>query len=108
VAVFNPAPVEVALSNLPSTAPDFIDIPISYVVPQNNTVPGTTLIYTGREGDQARLSGGQGYPLFPLGNSMTWSGRLGPNVLLRYDLVVSRLDDYGLGLSGTARLWITN
>ncbi len=108
VAVFNPTPVEVPLSGLPSTPPDFIDIPISYVVPENHRVPGTALTYTGREGDQARLSGGQGYPLFPLGNSVTWSGQLAPNVLLRYDLVVSRLDDYGLGLSGTARLWVTN
>lgn len=108
VAIFNPTPVEVPLSELPSTPPDFIDIPISYVVPQSHRVPGTTLLYAGREGDQARLEGGQGYPLFPLGNSVTWSGRLTSNVLLRYDLVVSRLDEYGLGLSGTARLWITN
>ncbi len=108
VAVLYPQPVEVPISVLPTTAPDFSNIPIDYLVPQGQMVPGTILRYDGQLDGNAILSGGTGNPSYPLGNSVIYSGRLTDNVIIRYDLLVSRLDDFGVGLTGTARVWITN
>jgi|GEM_PF-1469954 hypothetical protein len=108
VSVLNPQPVEIPISLLPETVPDFSNIPIDYLVPPGQMVPGTTLRYEGQQDGNAIFSGGSGLPAYPLGNSVIYSGRLTTNVIIRYDLVVSRLDDSGVGLSGPARVWITN
>lgn len=108
VAVLFPEPLEVPISALPGTLPDFSNIPIDYVVPQGSLVPGTVLRYEGVQNGNAIFSGGTGFPSYPLGNSVIYSGRLATNAIIRYDLVVSRLDEVGVGLSGTARVWITN
>jgi len=108
VAVLFPQPFEIPISALPGTLPDFSNIPIDYVVPQGQLVPGTVLRYEGQQDGSAIFSGGTGFPSYPLGNSVIYSGRLSSNVIIRYDLVVSRLDEFGVGLSGTARVWITD
>lgn len=106
LAIFNPSPLEIPLSSLPSAPPDFANIPVDYNVPEGRLVPGTTLLYQGQQDGMALLTGSSAYPLYPVGNSVTWTGRLTSNVLLRYDLVVSRIDENGVGLLGTAQLWI--
>lgn len=107
VGIMNPLPREVPLDSMPSSLAWFDNIRIDYVVPQGEQVPGTTLVFQGIQDNTAYLTGGTGYPYFPLGNSVIWFGRLTDRVLVRYDLRVSRLDEIGLGLTGTARLWLT-
>ncbi len=106
VTVFNPAPLQIPITSLPATPPNFDNMPVNYNVPVGRRVPGTTLVYGGQQDGMALLTGSTAYPLYPVGNSVTWTGRLTGNVLLRYDLIVNRVDDNSVNLTGVARLWL--
>lgn len=108
IAVFNPTPVEIPPTQAPDARVYLSSIPISYFVPEGNRIPGTSLIYEGRQSDIAELSGTAGYPFFALDDSLLWVGKLRNNVFIRYNLRVSSLTDQGLGLTGTAELWVND
>ncbi|HSM58274.1 MAG TPA: hypothetical protein VK879_19125 [Candidatus Sulfomarinibacteraceae bacterium] len=107
LAVLNPAPVEIPPTQTPDASIYFAGMPISYFVPEGYRVPGTTLIFQGVQNDLAELSGTASYPFFARDDSLLWLGKLRDNVYVRYNLRVSSLNQSGLGLSGTAELWVT-
>ncbi len=115
LSIFNPEPE--ALATEP-TADDvaFANVAVQYYAPAGSDIPGTTLRYEGLvepggpEGvsqPMARLSGVRGYPYFAFGDSITWTGRLRDNVIVRYTFRVAALDANGLRVAGSADLWIT-
>lgn len=107
LAVFNPAPVELPPTDtLPAGSVYFNNIPVQYFVPEGHRIPGSTLVYDGQDDGIARLSGTAGYPYFALDASILWLGKLRENVYIRYNTRVSSLNEHGLGLTGTAELWI--
>jgi hypothetical protein len=107
VAVLNPAPVEIPPTQTPSAPIHYSQIQVSYFVPEGYRIPGTTLIYEGEQNGVAELSGTASYPFFAPNDTLLWTGKLRPNITIRYNLRVSNLDQYGLALSGTAELWAT-
>lgn len=107
LAIFNPAPVELPPTNSPPAGSVYYNnIPVQYFVPEGHRIPGSTLIYDGQEDGIARLSGTAGYPYFALDASILWLGKLRENVYIRYNTRVASLNENGLGLTGTAELWI--
>lgn len=107
LAIFNPAPVELPPTNAPPAGSVYYNnIPVQYTVPEGHRIPGSTLVYDGQEDGIARLSGTAGYPYFALDASILWLGKLRENVYIRYNTRVASLSDHGLGLTGTAELWI--
>lgn len=107
LAVLNPAPVEIPPTQTPDASIHFAGMPINYFVPEDHRVPGTTLVFQGVQNDLAELSGTASYPFFARDDSLLWLGKLRDNVHVRYNLRVSSLSQNGLGLSGTAELWVT-
>lgn len=109
LSIFNPNPVQLPAGQSPVGAKaHFAEIPINYIVPQGATIPGTSLLFEGQENQFARLSGTADYPYYAQNDSLLWLGKLLDNVTLSYDLHVQSLDEYGLGLSGKAELWISD
>lgn len=107
LAIFNPAPVELPPTNSPPAGSVYYNnIPVQYFVPEGHRIPGSTLVYEGQEDGIARLSGTAGYPYFALDASILWLGKLRENVYIRYNTRVASLNEHGLGLTGTAELWI--
>ncbi|MDX1687772.1 MAG: hypothetical protein R3248_07295 [Candidatus Promineifilaceae bacterium] len=108
LAVLNPAPVELPPTDTPPAGSvHYNSIPVQYFVPEGHRIPGSTLVYDGQEDGIARLSGTAGYPYFALDASILWLGKLRENVYIRYNTRVSSLNENGLGLTGTAELWVT-
>lgn len=106
-----PSPIE----NLPPLegALTYRNTILTYLVSAGQNVPGTNLVYEGSEtqGDGqsaqlARFSGLSGYPLRAVGDSLTWTGTLRPNVYVRYNLRLLNVNDDSVRLAGTADLWI--
>lgn len=109
LAIFNPNPVQLPAGQSPvGVKAHFTEIPINYVVPQGATIPGTSLVFEGQENQFARLSGTANYPYYAQNDSLVWLGNLQDNVSLSYDLRVQSLNEYGLGLTGKAELWIND
>lgn len=114
IVVFNPEPVELNATPNLDNAFHYSNIVVNHVIPAGRSIPGTTLVYEGvvtqGEGDAtsrlAQLSGLNGYPYLALGDSLTWTGRLRGNVIVRYNLRVAAIDEDNLRLAGTADLWI--
>lgn len=106
LTVFNPAPVEIPPTETPPGDLYVNDISVSYAVPADHRIPGTTLVYEGEQNQVAELSGTVGYPYFALNDSLLWSGKLRENVYIRYNLQISNLDEAWLELNGTAEIWI--
>lgn len=113
-------PVEVTVLNPVATpleaVPDwpnairYNNIVLAHNVPAGWTIPGTTLVYEGvsTQGgvESARLSGLSGHPLFALGDSITWIGRLQDNAAIRYTFRVINFGENSLQLGGTAELLV--
>ena len=107
-SIFNPAPVELPPTDAPPTGSVYYNnIPVQYFVPEGNRIPGSTLVFDGHEDGIARLSGTAGYPYFAQDASILWLGKLRQNVYIRYNMRVAYLNEHGLGLTGTAELWVT-
>jgi hypothetical protein len=107
LAIFNPTAVEIPPTQTPLGSVHYEGISTQYFVPEGRRIPGTTLVYEGQQNQIAELSGTVGYPYFAQDDSLFWLGKLRENVYIRYDLKVESLSDAGLGLSGSAELWVT-
>jgi len=114
ITVFNPDPFEQPVPDALQDALTYNNVLVNYLVPEGREIPGSTLRYDGitsqGEGEQAsrlaRMEGLRGYPYVALGDSLAWSGRLRGNVYLQYALRVAALNENGLRVAGTAKLWI--
>ncbi len=106
ITVLNPAPVELSNAAPPPAALQIEELLIDYLVPVGRLIPGTTRSFIGLTDQGAQLAGTTGYPYLRQADSLTWTGQLRSNVILRYDLRVSSVSENGLRLVGTAKLWI--
>lgn len=106
LSVFNPNPIELPLGTAPIGDYYFSNIGIHYVVPAGQTMPGTTLIFQGHDEQMATFSGTAGHPFRSLNDSLIWLGQLADNIFIQYDVTVVSLNEFGLGLTGTAQLWV--
>ncbi|MCA9988403.1 MAG: hypothetical protein KDE09_06720 [Anaerolineales bacterium] len=108
VTILDPAPVEVGNSVNLSGPIRFNNIPQTYSIELNQTLPGTTVFYAGKTTDGALLGGTiQTSPYRKEGDALVWTGQLRANVMVRYDLRVVNFTDNRLNLVGTADLAIT-
>ncbi|NOZ27093.1 MAG: hypothetical protein GXP39_03440 [Chloroflexi bacterium] len=93
-------------------SPDGIDpnaavtygVPVSYRVPVNQPIPGTTWKYVGPTDRGAELSGMDEYPYRKLADSILWEGRLRPDVGLTLNVRVVRFDERSLRVAGLATI----
>jgi hypothetical protein len=113
LTIFYPEPTP--LGSLPplEEALTYRNTVLTYLVPVGENVPGANLVYEGSEtqGDGsgtrlARFSGLSGYPLRAVGDSLTWTGTLRPNVYVQYNLRLLNINENSVRLAGTADLWI--
>lgn len=104
-------PLEVAFLPDLSEAVHFGNILVNYNVPAAETLPASTLVYSGvyTQGSQqfARFSGLSAQPYYAQGDSLVWTGQLRENVYVRYNLRVISFDEDNVLLGGTAELWLT-
>ena len=107
ITVLDPTPVETGNSGSLSGPIRFSNIPQTYSIELNQTIPGTTLFYVGATPDGAQFGGTTQFPYRQAGDSLVWTGQLRANVMVRYDLRVVNFTDSRLNLVGTAELAIT-
>lgn len=91
---------------LPSKAAVRFDTPITYRVPKRGVIPGTSIVFVGKEGNQARLEGLEGYPYRNVGDSILWTGQVHPLVHLDATFRVLFIQDDWLTVAGTVQVWL--
>jgi hypothetical protein len=115
IIVFYPEPVQRdTIPTVDQSLLSFTALVVDYTVPEGYQIPGTALVYDGiitqGEGEGAtqlaQLSGLTGHPYLARGDSLVWIGNLRDNVVVRYNLRASALNEDGLRLDGTADLWV--
>ena len=110
ISVLNHVPLQLPSLLVDDTYWNFKNFVVDYRVPVGHLIPGTPIIFSGTQlqGDTtlALLAGSSDYTQLAFGDSMVYNGQLLDNVLLRYSLRTSSIDENGLRLSGTAELWI--
>ena len=110
ISVLNPVPIELASLPVDPTYWNFKNFVVDYRVPVGNLIPGTPILFSGTQvqGDNtlANLGNSTNYAQLAFGDSMVYNGQLLDNVLLRYSLRTSSIEDDVLRLTGTAELWI--
>lgn len=106
VMVLNPNPTTLDASLLPARAPDYSGIIASYTTPKGATIPGTTLQFVDVVSGQAQIAGRVGYPYVAVADSLDWLGQLSNNVIVRYNLRVSRIDTESIRTDGTVDIWL--
>ncbi len=114
IIVFSPEPE--ALASLAGLSPalQYNNVVVNYLIPAGRIIPGTTVSYVGQsvqgQGEQAarlaELAGVDGYPYLAIGDSLTWTGKLRPQIAIQYNLRVAAISEDGLRLAGTAEIWI--
>lgn len=106
----NPAPVELNTLPVDGSYISYRNLPIDYRMQPGDTIPGTTIVYTGvteQVGSSlATLSGSLTYTRLAVGDSFVYIGQLLSQSYVRYALRVASIDDNGLRLAGTAELWV--
>jgi hypothetical protein len=87
-----------------------LSIPYTASAANGETIKGLTLGYAGVDDRGARLSGlaGDAYPYRKIGDSIQWSGRLRPDLLVEYNLRVLFYNDNSLQVGGVATLQLPN
>lgn len=70
-------------------------------------IPGTSLQFVNVLNEQAQIGGRTGYPDAAVADSLDWLGQLRDNVIARYTLRVTRIEDSELRADGTVELWVT-
>ena len=105
VAIIDAFPVAVSNGTTLSGPIVFRNIPQSYNIDVDQSIPGTTLFYLGQTPNGAQL-GGTDNPYRLEGDALVWTGLLRSNVSVRYDLRVVSFSDSNLRLVGTAELYI--
>ena len=107
--VFNPLPQELLGFAEPPPANFVYDaISVDYRIPVGRVLPGSTVVYRGVDpnGNGASLSGTAQYAILPEQNSFVWTGQLGPNVIIQYDLRAVSVTTEELRMVGTAKLFL--
>ncbi len=84
----------------------FDKVTVAYTVKEEETIPGTLLIYKGKTDEGAELGGTDDYPYRKVGDSIVWTGSIKDNVWLRLDLRVTLFTEKSLTVTGLASLWI--
>lgn len=104
VIVDNPRPQPEPVN---SAAPVSFGLPVGYHVEKGKAIPGTTITYLGKTELGAHLGNIEGYAYRKLGDSITWEGRLRPDIWLELDLRTVLITENQLDVVGTVDLWIT-
>ncbi|HXF69330.1 MAG TPA: hypothetical protein VNK89_05955 [Thermoflexus sp.] len=94
-------------ASLPKTAAVRFTAPVTYRVPKGGVIPGTSIIFAGREEGRARLEGVPGYPYRDVGDSILWEGQVHPLVYLAATFRVLLVEDEWLTVVGTAEVWLS-
>lgn len=106
----NPAPVELTTLPVDASFITYRNLPIDYRMQPGETIPGTTVVYSGiteQVGSSlATLFGSLSYSRLATGDSFVYTGQLLSQSYVRYALRVASIDDNGLRLVGTADLWV--
>ncbi len=105
ITLDNVSPVETAFPDKPLYT--YSAVPVVYHVGKGSAIPGTTLTYDGKTNDGAHLLGVNGYAYFRLGDSVTWRGRLRPDVYADQTLRVLAYTDSFLDVTGLATIGLT-
>jgi len=92
---------------LPSKAAARFTAPVTYRVPKGGVIPGTTVVFVGKEEGRARLGGLPGYPYRNVGDSILWTGQIHPLVYLNATFRVLLIEDAWLTVVGTAEVWLS-
>lgn len=92
---------------LPSKAAARFTAPVTYRVPKGGVIPGTTVVFVGKEEGRARLEGLPGYPYRNVGDSILWTGQVHPLVYLNVTFRVLLVEDAWLTVVGTAEVWLS-
>lgn len=92
---------------LPPQATARFTAPVTYRVPKGGVIPGTTIVFVGKEDGRARLAGLPGYPYRSVGDSILWTGQIHPLVYLNATLRVLLIEDAWLTVVGTAEVWLS-
>ena len=107
VMVLNPTPMALDATLLPARAADYSNILVSYTVAPGSMIPGTSLQFVNVLNEQAQIGGRTGYPYVAVADSLDWLGQLRDNVIARYTLRVTRIEDSELRADATVELWVT-
>ncbi len=91
---------------LPPEAVARFTAPVNYRVPKGGVIPGTTIVFLGKEEGRARLGGLSGYPYRNVGDSILWTGQIHPLVYLNATFRVLLIEDAWLTVVGTAEVWL--
>jgi hypothetical protein len=102
LVVDNIQPAEQAVRLTGST----LRIPYTASAADGETIKGMTLSYAGSDDRGAQLRGlpGDAYPYRKIGDSIQWSGRLRPDLLVEYNLRVLFYNSNSLQVGGVATL----
>jgi hypothetical protein len=92
---------------LPEKAAVRFTAPVTYRVPRDGVIPGTSIVYRGKEDGRARLEGLPGYPYRNIGDSILWTGQVHPMAHLNATLRVLLIEDSWLTLGGTVEVWLS-
>jgi hypothetical protein len=105
--ILNHTPV--GIPTLPLTtagAYHYAGIPVAESIAVNQTLPGTTLIYTGQTNQGAGFLGTTEFPYRAQGDSLVWVGQLRNNVYIRLNLRVISFNEQSVNVGGTADIWV--
>lgn len=105
--VFSPTPVEGAPPPGGAEVLVFDQIVTDHVVPLGGQIPGTSLVFAGLDGTTVTFSGTAFYPVRIIGDSLTWSGTLRPNVYVDHAMSLVSVDSVGLRVRGSATLRVS-
>jgi hypothetical protein len=87
--------VEPAVARFPDKPLYSYKVAVTYTVKRGTAIPGTLITYQGKTENGAQLGGISDYPYRKLGDSITWTGRLRPNVYLDMTVrVIAYADDF--------------
>jgi hypothetical protein len=92
---------------LPEKAAVRFTAPVTYRVPRDGVIPGTSIVYRGKEDGRARLEGLAGYPHRNIGDSILWTGQVHPMVHLNAAFRVLLIEDSWLTVGGTVEVWLS-
>jgi hypothetical protein len=92
---------------LPEKAAVRFTAPVTYRVPRDGVIPGTSIVYRGKEDGRARLEGLPGYPYRNIGDSILWTGQVHPMAHLNATLRVLLIEDSWLTVGGTVEVWLS-
>ncbi|MCS7251696.1 MAG: hypothetical protein NZ572_04575 [Thermoflexus sp.] len=95
------------VASLPSKSVARFTAPVTYRVPKGGVIPGTTVVFVGKEEGRAHLEGLPGYPYRNLGDSILWTGQVHPLVYLHATLRVLFIEDAWMTVLGTAEVWLS-